>query len=54
MSTGSSNIRKYLICLKKKVQTAKTALDRVERINTEIAAEAQAVLKKAKSEKRKD
>jgi len=36
-----------------KVKTAKTALDRVEKINTEIDKEVQTILEKAKSEKRK-
>lgn len=46
--------KEVLDLFEQKIQTAKTALDRVERINTAIAEEAQAVLKKAKSDKRKD
>lgn len=37
-----------------KVKTAKTALDRVERIKSKMDAEVEAVLKSAKSDKRKD
>lgn len=53
-SQGLLKNKEVLKIFKKKIETAKTALDRVERLNTEIDADVEKVLKEAKSKRRKE
>jgi len=52
-SQGLLKDKEVMKVFKEKIATAKTALDRVEKLNTEVDEEVQKVLKTAKSEKRK-
>lgn len=52
-SQGLLKDKEVMKVFKEKIQTAKTALDRVEKLNTEVDEEVQKVLKTAKAEKRK-
>jgi len=53
-SQGLLKDKEVLKVFTEKIKTAKTALDRVEKLNTEVDEDVQKVLKTAKAEKRKD
>lgn len=52
-SQGLLKHKEVMDLFKKKIKNAKTALDRVEKINTEVDKDVEMVLKQAKSKKRK-
>lgn len=52
-SQGLLKDKEVLEVFEKKIATAKTALDRVEKINTEVDKDVELVMKKAKAQKRK-